>query len=37
MEFLDADVLPGDSLVVDADLKKGVMTFARATGKAASR
>ncbi|MGD1157218.1 MAG: ATP-dependent chaperone ClpB [Terriglobia bacterium] len=35
MKLLDGDVLPGDSLTVDADMKKGAMTFARATAKAA--
>ena len=34
MKLLDGDVLPGDSLVVDGDLKKGQMTFDRATAKA---
>ena len=34
MKLLDGDVLPGDSLTVDADSKKGVMTFARATATA---
>jgi len=33
MKLLDGDVLPGDSLVVDGDLKKGQMTFNRAAGK----
>jgi ATP-dependent Clp protease ATP-binding subunit ClpB len=35
MKLLDGDVLPGDSLTVDADLKKSAMTFARAAAKAA--
>jgi len=35
MKLLDGDVLPGDSLVVDADLKKGEMTFVRAALNAA--
>jgi hypothetical protein len=29
MKILDGDVLPGEALTVDADLKKGEMTFAR--------
>jgi len=33
MKLLDGDVLPGDSLVVDGDLKKGQMTFDRAAAK----
>jgi ATP-dependent Clp protease ATP-binding subunit ClpB len=35
MKLLDGDVLVGDSLVVDGDLKKGVMTFERADAKVA--
>ena len=35
MKLLDGDVLPGDALTVDADSKKGAMTFARAAAKAA--
>jgi ATP-dependent Clp protease ATP-binding subunit ClpB len=35
MKLLDGDVLPGDRIEVDADPKKGEMTFARATPKAA--
>jgi len=35
MKLLDGDVLPGDSLTMDADMKRGEMTFARATAKAA--
>jgi type III secretory pathway component EscV len=35
MKLLDGDVLPGDMLTVDADMKKGQMTFDRATAKAA--
>jgi ATP-dependent Clp protease ATP-binding subunit ClpB len=34
MKILDGDVLPGEPLVVDADVKKGAMTFERATAKA---
>jgi ATP-dependent Clp protease ATP-binding subunit ClpB len=37
MKLLDGDVVPGDSLTVDADMKRGVMTFARATATAAKR
>ncbi len=37
MKLLDGEVVPGDSLTVDADMKKGAMTFARATAKAAKR
>jgi ATP-dependent Clp protease ATP-binding subunit ClpB len=35
MKLLDGDVLPGDTLEVDADLKKGEMKFERETVKAA--
>jgi len=35
MKLLDGDVLPGGTLTVDADLKKALMTFERATAKAA--
>jgi ATP-dependent Clp protease ATP-binding subunit ClpB len=34
MKILDGDVLPGDTLSVDADMKKGQMTFKPATAKA---
>jgi ATP-dependent Clp protease ATP-binding subunit ClpB len=34
MKLLDGEVLPGETVEVDADLKKGTMTFARATAKA---
>ncbi len=37
MKLLDAAVLPGDTLAVDADLKKGEMTFERAVRKAVHR
>jgi ATP-dependent Clp protease ATP-binding subunit ClpB len=37
MKLLDGDVLPGDTVEVDADLKKGVMTFERATVKTTGR
>jgi hypothetical protein len=33
MKRLDGEVLPGDTVEVDADLKKDTMTFARATAK----
>jgi ATP-dependent Clp protease ATP-binding subunit ClpB len=35
MKLLDGEVVPGDSLTIDADLKKGVMTFTPAKAKAA--
>ncbi len=35
MKLLDGDVLPGDTLTVDADLKKGEMKFGRAVAKTA--
>jgi ATP-dependent Clp protease ATP-binding subunit ClpB len=35
MKLLDGEVLPGETVEVDADLKKGTMTFERATAKAA--
>jgi ATP-dependent Clp protease ATP-binding subunit ClpB len=35
MKLLDGEVLPGDTLEVDGDLKKGVMTFERSKAKAA--
>jgi ATP-dependent Clp protease ATP-binding subunit ClpB len=35
LKILDGEVLPGSSITVDADLKKGQMTFERATAKAA--
>jgi len=37
MKMLDGDIIPGDSLVVDADLKKGEMVFEKETVKAARR
>jgi len=37
MKLLDGEVVPGDSLTVDADMKKGAMTFARAKDKDARR
>ena len=35
LKILDGDVLPGDALTVDADMKRGAMHFARATAKTA--
>ena len=35
MKLLDGEVVPGDSLTIDADLKKGAMTFTPAKAKAA--
>jgi ATP-dependent Clp protease ATP-binding subunit ClpB len=35
MKLLDGDVVPGETVEVDADLKKGTMTFGCATAKAA--
>jgi ATP-dependent Clp protease ATP-binding subunit ClpB len=35
MKLLDGEILPGDKVEVNADLKKGTMTFERATAKAA--
>ena len=37
MKLLDGEVVPGDSLTVDADMKKGAMTFTPATAKAARK
>jgi ATP-dependent Clp protease ATP-binding subunit ClpB len=34
MKLLDGDVVPGDSLTIDADMKKGALAFARAAVKA---
>ena len=34
MKLLDGEVLPGETVEVDGDLKKDTMTFARATAKA---
>ena len=36
LRILDGEVLPGDALEVDADLKKGAMKFEREKAKAAS-
>jgi type III secretory pathway component EscV len=33
MKLLDGDVLPGDMLTVDGDMKRGEMRFDRATAK----
>jgi hypothetical protein len=33
MKLLDGEVVPGDSLIIDADLKKGEVTFAPAKAK----
>jgi len=35
MKLLDGEVTPGETVEVDADLKKGTMSFERATAKAA--
>jgi ATP-dependent Clp protease ATP-binding subunit ClpB len=37
MKLLDGEVLPGETVEVDGDLKKGTMTFGRATAKAAPK
>ena len=37
MKLLDGEVLPGDSLTIDADLKKGEMTFEREAVAAARK
>jgi ATP-dependent Clp protease ATP-binding subunit ClpB len=37
MKLLDGEVLPGDSVSVDADPKRGEMKFERATAKAARK
>jgi ATP-dependent Clp protease ATP-binding subunit ClpB len=34
MKILDGEILPGETLTVDGDLKMGEMTFARATARA---
>lgn len=36
MKMLDGEVMPGDSLLVDADLKKGEMVFEKETARAGS-
>ena len=35
MKLLDGEVLPGETVEVDADLKKGTMTFKQGAAKAA--
>jgi len=37
MKFLDGEIAAGDSLTVDADMKKGEMPFERAKAKAARK
>jgi ATP-dependent Clp protease ATP-binding subunit ClpB len=37
MKLLDGEIAPGDALTIDADLKKGAMTFERAKAKAARK
>ena len=37
MKLLDGEIAAGDSLTVDADMKKGTMTFERAKAKAARK
>jgi hypothetical protein len=37
MDLLDGEVLPGETGEVDGDLKKGTMTFGRATSGAKMR
>jgi ATP-dependent Clp protease ATP-binding subunit ClpB len=37
MRMLDGEIVPGDSITVDADLKKGEMVFAKEAAKAARR
>ena len=37
MKLLDGEVVPGDSLKIDADLKKGTMTFTPTKAKAAKQ
>jgi hypothetical protein len=37
MKLLDGAILPGDTLTVDADPKRGEMRFERATAKTAPR
>ncbi len=34
MKLLDGEVVPGDSLTIDADTKKGTMTFTPAAAAA---
>jgi len=35
MKLLDGEVLPGETVTVDADPKRGEMRFVRATAKSA--
>jgi ATP-dependent Clp protease ATP-binding subunit ClpB len=37
MKLLDGEVVPGDSLTIDADMKKGTMTFTPVKAKAAKQ
>jgi ATP-dependent Clp protease ATP-binding subunit ClpB len=37
MKLLDGEITPGETLIVDADTKKGEMTFAPAAAKAARK
>jgi ATP-dependent Clp protease ATP-binding subunit ClpB len=37
MKMLDGEIMPGDSLAVDADLKKGEMVFEKEAVKTAKR
>ena len=37
MKLLDGEITPGDSLTIDADVKKGEMTFKPAKTKAAKQ
>ena len=37
MKLLDGEITPGETLIVDADTKKGEMTFAPAEAKAARK
>ncbi len=37
MKILDGEVVPGDQVIVDADLKKGEMCFERGAAKGAKR
>jgi ATP-dependent Clp protease ATP-binding subunit ClpB len=37
MKLLDGEVVPGQSLTIDADLKTGKMTFGLAAAKAAKK
>jgi hypothetical protein len=37
MKLLDGEITPGETLIVDADAKKGEMTFEPAAAKAARK